>query len=374
MSRGSNSPSNASHPTSVSPKNLVKQCVGMDVSKDHLDVCFSQMDDQQTIIIKSTKKFANRIGGWRALDAWLKRLSTSELPLWLVMEATGVYYEGAAYFFTSRQYQVAVVLPNKSRSYMQSLNLKTKTDAMEAKALAQMGLERKMKQWRSFSPTMLTIKRLSREREAIQEHLVSTSNQLHAHKHEHQPEKKTLQRAQSLLKFLQKQIKDIDQQIEQTLSQDPELKAKVDRVCTIKGIGMLTAVTIISETNAFELIENKAQLVSYAGYDVVERQSGSSVKGKTRISKKGNAHIRRALHYPALSAARYDPNLKALYQRVVERNPKAKMIALVAVQRKLLVLIYTLFKKNMKYDPNYTNIQAQDSKQNRQEPGPAYAA
>ncbi|MBK6931929.1 MAG: IS110 family transposase [Saprospirales bacterium] len=111
--------------------------------------------------------------------------------------------------------------------------------------------------------------------------------------------------------------------------------------------------TIISETNGFELIENKAQLVSYAGYDVVERQSGSSIKGKTRISKKGNAHIRRALHYPALSAARYDPNLHALYQRVVERNPKAKMVALVAVQRKLLVLIYTLFKNNMEYDPNY---------------------
>lgn len=257
---------------------------------------------------------------------------------------------------------------------MQSLNLKTKTDAMEAKALAQMGLERKMKQWKCFSSTMLTIKRLSREREAIQEYLVSTSNQLHAHKHEHQPEKKTLQRAQSHLKFLQKQIKDIDLQVEQTLSQDPELKAKVDRVCTIKGIGTLTAVTIISETNAFELIENKAQLVSYAGYDVVERQSGSSVKGKTRISKKGNAHIRRALHYPALSAARYDPTLKALYERVVERNPKAKMIALVAVQRKLLVLIYTLFKKNMEYDPNYANNQTQAPKQNRQEPGPAYAA
>jgi transposase len=374
MSRASNSLSKASGPTPVSQKNLVKQCVGIDVSKDHLDVCFSQMDDQQTIIIKSTKKFANRIGGWKALDTWLKRLSTSELPLWLVMEATGVYYEGAAHFFSSQQYQVAVVLPNKSKSYMQSLNLKTKTDAMEAKALAQMGLERKMKQWRSFSPTMMTIRRLSREREAVQEHLVSTSNQLHAHKHEHQPEKKTLQRAQNHIKFLQKQVRDIDFQIEQVLVQDPELKAKVDRVCTIKGIGMLTAVTVISETNGFELFENKAQLVSYAGYDVVERQSGSSIKGKTRISKKGNAHIRRALHYPALSAARYDPNLKALYQRVVERNPKAKMIALVAVQRKLLVLIYTLFKKNLEYDPNYTTNQAQAPKQNRQEPGPAYAA
>ena len=91
MSRASNFRFKAGGPTSVSPKKLVKQCVGIDVSKDHLDVCFSQMDDQQTIIIKSTKKFANRIGGWKALEAWLKRFSASELPLWLVMEATVVY-------------------------------------------------------------------------------------------------------------------------------------------------------------------------------------------------------------------------------------------------------------------------------------------
>ncbi|MBK6930267.1 MAG: transposase [Saprospirales bacterium] len=94
-------------------------------------------------------------------------------------------------------------------------------------------------------------------------------------------------------------------------------------------------------------------MVSYAGYDVVERQSGSSIKGKTRISKKEMRTSEEPYITPALSAARYDPNLHALYQRVVERNPKAKMVALVAVQRKLLVLIYTLFKNNMEYDPNY---------------------
>ena len=339
--------------TTVAPATAIKYCLGIDVSKDYLEVCFSQMDVQQSVKIKATKKFTNRMGGWKALDSWAKRLRKPDIPLWLVMEATGVYYEGVAYYLKSQQYQVAVVLPNKSKSFIQSLNLKTKTDAMEARALAQMGLERKMKPWQGFSAIMLTIKRLCREREALQEHIGAASNQLHAHKYEHNPEKKTLQRAQQHIKFLQKQIQSIDLQIEQTLAQDPDLKAKVDKVCTLKGVGSLTAVTIISETNGFELIENKAQLVSYAGYDVVERQSGSSIKGKTRISKKGNAHIRRALHYPALSAARYDPNLQALYQRVVERNPKAKMVALVAVQRKLLVLIYTLFKKDMEYDPNY---------------------
>lgn len=354
MANHSSQSAKAHPPTSVSLPSILKQCVGIDVSKDSLEVCFSQIDTQQTVIVKATKKFANRVGGWKALEAWIKRLGKTEISLWVVMEATGVYYEGLAYYLKSQAYQVAVLLPNKSKSYLQSLNIKTKTDAVEARALAQMGLERKMKAWRGFSGIMLQIKRLSREREAVQEHIVAASNQLHAHKHEHEADKKTLQRAQQHLKFLQKQVTEIDHHIGQTLQQDPELKAKVDNVCTIKGVGLLTAVTVISETNGFDLIENKAQLVSYAGYDVVERQSGTSIKGKTRISKKGNAHIRRALHYPALSAARYEPKLKDLYQRVVERNPKAKMVALVAIQRKLLVLIYTLYKNNTAYDPTYS--------------------
>jgi transposase len=355
MSAKPNSVFSPQKPTPVSLPSIIKQCVGIDVSKDSLEVCFSQMDSNQDIHCKATKRFANRPGGWKALESWIKRFYAPEVPLCLVMEATGVYYENAAYYFKTQHYQVSVLLPNKTKSYMQSLNLKTKTDGVEAKALSRLGLERKLKLWKGASGTALIMKRLCRERETIQEHIVAVSNQLHAHKHEYAPDKKTLQRAAQHLKFLKKQITEIDQHLTQTIKQDPEMNAKVENICTIKGVGLITAATIIGETNGFDLIENKAQLVSYAGYDVVERQSGSSIKGKTRISKKGNAHLRRALHYPALSAARYEPKLMDLYLRVLERNPKAKMVALVAVQRKILVLIYTIFKNNTPYDPNYQN-------------------
>ncbi|MEZ4892765.1 MAG: hypothetical protein R2778_07080 [Saprospiraceae bacterium] len=72
---------------------------------------------------KATKRFANRLGGWKALESWIKRFSTPGVPLWLVMEATGVYYESIAYYLRLQQYQVSVLLPNKTKSYMQSLNL-----------------------------------------------------------------------------------------------------------------------------------------------------------------------------------------------------------------------------------------------------------
>ena len=126
----------------------------------------------------------------------------------------------------------------------------------------------------------------------------------------------------------------------------------MDNVCTIKGVGVITAASVIAETNGFALFKNKAQLVSYAGYDVVENQSGSSLNGKTRISKKGNSHIRRCLHFPALVAIKHNIRFKNLYDRVFE-NTKIKMKGAVAVQRKLLVLIYTLYRKNQPFDPEY---------------------
>ena len=120
---------------------------------------------------------------------------------------------------------------------------------------------------------------------------------------------------------------------------------------TAKGVGLITIVSIISETNGFALIQNSRQLTSYAGYDIVQNQSGSH-NGKTKISKKGNKYIRKACYMPVLSAIRFNKNLKTVYQRLCI-NKAVKSIALIAVARKILVLIYTLWKKNEEYNENY---------------------
>ena len=115
---------------------------------------------------------------------------------------------------------------------------------------------------------------------------------------------------------------------------------------------MLTAATILAETNGFELFKNYKQLVSYAGFDVVERESGTST-GKTKISKKGNSHIRRALFMPAFVAVKHHEKPAIdLYNRTIEKHG-IKMKSYVAVQKKLLVLVYHIWKKNEEYDPNY---------------------
>ena len=337
---------------------IIKQCLGIDVSKDKVDTCFSKIDGCQAVKIQGTRQFVNSAKGWKSLAEWSKRFHKDEqVPFIVVMEATGVYHEGLAYYLKGLGFTVSVVLPNKSKNYAKSLNVKTKNDQTDAQVLARMGLERQLDVWKGASGTLLIIKRLTRERGALMHHKSVVSSQLHANCYEYQGDKQTIKRKHQLIAYLDKLIKAVDQQILEVLQNDAELKAKVENVCTIKGVNTLTAISVIAETNGFDLIENKSQLVSYAGYDVVEHQSGSSLLGKTRISKKGNSHIRKSLFFPALTAIQHEPKMKILYQRILERNPKVKMVGVVAVQRKLLVLIYTLYKTNKPYDSQYEEKQ-----------------
>jgi transposase len=200
------------------------------------------------------------------------------------------------------------------------------------------------------------------------------SNRLHAKNYSHEPNPENLERSNRQIDFLNQLIKEVEQDILKTIESDPDIKERYDKVCGIPGVGPITAATIIAETNGFTLFENKAQLVCYAGYDVRQFSSGTSVEKEERISKKGNSHIRRALHFPAIGAVRANEKFKNLHQRVVSTT-RIKMKAYVAVQRKLLVMIYTIYKKNVAFDPNYDQTQGQKNNENsRQEQAPAYAA
>src|SRR5690606_16125345 len=126
--------------------------------------------------------------------------------------------------------------------------------------------------------------------------------------------------------------------IQNHINSNPEVQQKVMNICKIKGIANLSLATVLAETNGFELFENAKQLVSYAGFDVVENQSGSRV-GRTKISKKGNSRIRRILFMPAFTvvSCKEKPFLD-LYNRTFEKHG-VKMKSYVAVQKKILVII-----------------------------------
>ena len=153
-----------------------------------------------------------------------------------------------------------------------------------------------------------------------------------------------VQSTQSIIRKLDTEITKCEPQIKLLIESEKWLHDKIDKILTIKGVGLKTVAIVIAETQGFRLIRNIKQLTSYAGYDVVERESGTSIKGRSKISKKGNGRIRAAMHFPALVASRYNPELKRVYLRI-NQNKASKMVGATALQRKLLILIYTLWKK-----------------------------
>ena len=205
------------------------------------------------------------------------------------------------------------------------------------------------------------MRQLVRERDQIVQARTVAKNQLHAEQAEVEPLKGTIGRLKKQITFLDKQIAQVVGEINVLIKSNEKIKADVELLASIPGVGLLTAATVLAETNGFDLIRSKKQLTSYAGLDVKEKQSGTSVKGKPKISKKGNKHLRKSLHLPALAAIRHDDRFKAIFARLVGKHG-IKMKAAVAVQRKLLELMYTLYKNQYKYDKDYLQQQNHEAK------------
>jgi transposase len=113
---------------------------------------------------------------------------------------------------------------------------------------------------------------------------------------------------------LNDQVAEIEREIKEVLEANPWLKKKIEQLCTIPGVGLITAATVVGETDGFDLIRTGKQLASYAGFDVVDKLSGTLVKGKPHISGKGNKHLQKAMYFPALVNIKYDKHHQNLYQ------------------------------------------------------------
>lgn len=333
-------------------KKVVKQVAGIDVAQKELVVTLGRKLDDFSIELFAYKVFKNTEKGILALVEWTEKLSNKEKSIRYVMEATGVYHQKFAYYLDKNKHDVSIVLPNKISNYMRTLELKTITDKSCSQAIAQFGLERKLDNWVRPNDVYKELQQLTRERDQIVQERSIIKNQMHAENSEAGPNEKSLARMRSRIKYLNSQEKEIKEDIAVIVNKNPDLHQIINRITTIPGVGALTAVIVLAETNGFELIRNKSQLASYAGLDVREKQSGTSVKGKTRISKKGNRNLRKSMHLPSLTAVKWDENFKEIYARLVSKHG-IKMKALVAIQRKLLELIYVLFKNETNYDKQY---------------------
>lgn len=338
-----------------------KQCVGIDISKLSFTacICFSQEDG--SLRYSEVLTFKNQKPGYNQLTRWVRKKCNPAFELVFLMEATGVYYELIAHHLSTIKQIVHVVLPNTSKHYFSSLNIKTKTDKVDAKVLSRFGIERSHKVWQPPNPKILELRNLTRYYVQLQEQKTALNNIKQSKENAYEVQKFILQSNKKLIVQIDKQINFCRAKVESLINSDEQLKKKVDKIMTIKGVGLITIATVIAETLGFEQVKNVKQLVSYAGYDIVQRESGTSIKGKTRISKKGNRYIRNALYFPAMVSCRHNQDLKQTYLRIIQKKP-SKMIGQVAIQRKLLILIYTLWKNNTEFITGYKKIAPDESR------------
>lgn len=331
---------------------ITKQSVGIDVGKNEFYARILRQAQDQPGFHKhrGNKKFPNTAAGFGHFQSWLDKYVDRNVALTLAMEATGVYHEALAYFLQDKGYRVVIELPTKIKAFAKSLNQQSKTDLVDAEVIAQIAIERELRAWTPPTQSMRQLKSLTRQLQAIIEARTVAKNQLHAVTHSAYPLKTVLKRHQQIITLYDKQIATIEREIERLRVKDRPLDELLELLVSIPGVGLRTAAVITAETGGFQLFKTRNQLIKYAGMDIKEKQSGTSIRGKSRMSKVGNARIRRALYMPSLQYINDDGVLGQLYQRVLARTG-IKLKALVAVQRKLLIVMYAVIKNQTPYDP-----------------------
>jgi len=326
---------------------ILKQSIGIDVSKNDFKVCLGVIDEQLETRNVYEYAYTNNKKGISGFIKDITKKTDQVVPLSFVMEATGVYHQELAYALADNAFPVVILLPNKAKSFSKSINIRAKSDIIDAKLLCQMGLERKLTTWQPPETIFATLKVLTREREALVLQRSKLKNQLHAYQTAFVKTNKTISRIKAHIAYLTKQISDAQADMKALVKQAQPVADKVKKITKVKGLSFLSVVTILAETDGFNIILNQKQLIGYSRLDVRVDQSGEkTIKG--RITKKGNSHLRKALYMPALSACRTNKAMKLFYTQLNERQ-RAKKQGVIAVQRKLLLLTYSLWKSGQDY-------------------------
>jgi len=317
--------------------------------------CVSKMLRDHRIIFTEKRTFDNNKTGHNQLLKRVRKHTNNNVSILYNMEATGVYYESLAYHLNTLNKDISVVLLNTASHYIKSLNVKSKTDEIDAQVLAQMGCERNLCKWTAPKELFKELKALGRLHHTFGHDKTMAINRLKQIKSGNKPLEEAIKFHQSSIKRIKKQQGLVIAKMITLAKTDEKIWSKMCNLTTIYGIAIKTVLVVVSELNGFTMINNVRQLVSFCGLDVVQTQSGTSVNGKSRISKKGNSFVRGALFMPAMSATRGDNEIARNYHRLVA-NGKNKKVALIATERKLLILMYTLWNSDQPYNPNYQGL------------------
>ncbi len=262
--------------------------LGIGISKKQFDVALLKEGKLQN------KIFTNCFQGFNQLDVWVKKYG--DIKILACMEATGFYGKSLAEFLYSRGYNVSIVNPFRIKAYTQSKLARHKTDKKDSSIIAEYA---------------------------------------------------SCQNLQLL--NIQKQIKDIEKSIIDLISRSDSLQQDYHNLQTIPGISKTTAIAIIAEIPNYSSFKNARQLAAFAGLTPKQRISGTSVRGKSKLSKIGSSTLRRALYFPAIVTKKYNPIIRNFCSSLAEKG-KHSMVIIGAAMRKLLHIIYGILKKKVPFN------------------------
>jgi transposase len=318
--------------------------LGVDVAKKKLDCLLL---DSSSGKVKS-KVVDNTAAGFATLLEWLGKQKATELHV--VMEPTGMYHEAAALALADAGLTVSLVNPAQLRAFAQGLGVKTKTDKQDSTVLAKFGATQKPAPWQPPSMSARRLKALLTRRDAVADDLQRERNRQEAADFSLTPDAVKESIAQSIA-FLEAELERFEKMIASHIDDDPDLRNNKDLLETIPGVGPRVA-THMTTLFAGRTFDSAEQLAAYLGLVPVEWQSGTSVRGRPRMSKAGPAHLRKVLYMPAVVARRCNPHIKALNERLMAKG-KSKMAAIGAAMRKLAHLCFGVVHSGKPYDPKF---------------------
>jgi transposase len=312
--------------------------LGIDVAKDTLVVALLGPATPRT------KTFPNTPAGHQALLEWLAKQHVQDIQVCL--EATGTYGEAIALALYEAGYRVSVVNPARIAAYARSRLARNKTDAADAHLIAQFAQGEQLPAWAPPEPTVRLLRGLVRQLDSLQEQRQAELNRRDAGG---LPDV-VRELIEAHCAFLDQQIAAVLKQIEAHLDEHPELRQQHDLLTSIPGVGSRTAVRILAEAGDLRQFADARSLAAYAGLTPWQYTSGTSVQGRTRLSRVGNAALRRALYMPAIVAKRHNPVVRAFCERLLARGFAPKAVV-GAAMRKLLHIAYGVIKHQRAFDP-----------------------
>ena len=301
--------------------------LGIDVSSERLDACALTEDGA-----RHSKAFVYSPEGCRSLIKWAQK---HQIQL-VVMEATGGYEQRAALALTEADIPVKIINPSQIRNFARGIGKIAKTDQIDAYVIARFAQVVPLPETFRVSREEILLKRLVQRRVVLMEMLLAEKNRKKL------ADDAIMESITAIIAVLQNEVKRIESAMEEIRKEDPVITRKCEVLTKQKGIGSLTALSLLALMPELGQI-NRQQAAALAGLAPIARDSGK-MKGKRFISG-GRFDVRRALYMPAWVSVQYDPEMRDCYERLVG-NGKLKKVAIVAVMRKLLTRSNALLNRN----------------------------